>query len=76
MGLLDKLKNMLTEEEIEEKKPIKKEVYQVKIPETNIEEKEDIEEEIKKEPIKKEEPTKREEKFVFPVYFDDADFDY
>lgn len=75
MGLLDKLKNMFTEEEIEENEPIKKEVFQVEIPAPNIEEKEDIEEEIKKEPIKKEEPTKREEKFVFPVYFDDADFD-
>ena len=75
MGLLDKLKNMFTEEEVEENEPIKKEVFQVEIPAPNIEEKEDIEEEIKKEPIKKEEPTKREEKFVFPVYFDDADFD-
>ena len=70
MGLLDKLKNMFTEEEVEENEPIKKEVFQVEIPAPKIEEKEDIEEEIKKE-----EPTKREEKFVFPVYFDDADFD-
>ena len=42
MGLLDKLKNMFTEEEVEENEPIKKEVFQVEIPAPHIEEKEDI----------------------------------
>ena len=67
MGLFDKLKNMFTEEEEEEiveKEPIKKEVFQVEIPAPKIEE--------KKEEV---EPPKKEEKFVFPVYFDDADFE-
>lgn len=73
MGLFDKIKNMFTEEEEyeeEEKEPIKKEVFQVEIPAPKIEEKK---EEIKEEP-KKELP-KKEEKFVFPVYFDDSDFE-
>ena len=69
MGLFDKLKNMFTEEEeIEEeveKEPIKKEVFQVEIPAPKIEEKK---EEVKEEPAKA-------EKFVFPVYFDDSDFE-
>lgn len=67
MGLFDKLKNMFTEEEEEEiveKEPIKKEVFQVEIPAPKIEE--------KKEEV---EAPKKEEKFVFPVYFDDADFE-
>ena len=70
MGLLDKLKNMFTEEEVEEeeeKEPIKKEVFQVEIPAPKIEEKK----EEKAEPEKVE----KQEKFVFPVYFDDADFE-
>ena len=78
MGLMDKIKNMFTEEEIVEE-PIKKEVMQVEIPaamskkeeikEEKIEEKK---EEKKEEPISK--PQKQEEKFIFPVYFDDDDF--
>ena len=73
MSLLDKFKNMFTEEveEEEEKEPVKKEVFQVEIPAPKIEEKK---EEIKSEEPKKEE-LKREEKFVFPVYFDDSDFE-
>jgi len=64
MGFLDKVKNMFIEE-IEEDEPIKKEVIQVEIPSPKVEE-----------PIKEEEPAlKREEKFVFPVYFDDKDFE-
>lgn len=72
MGLMDKFKNLFTEE-VEEVKPIKKEVRHVEIKAP------------KKEPEempKKEENTisdsttiKKEEKFVFPVYFDDKDFD-
>lgn len=67
MGFLDKVKNMFIEE-IEEDEPIKKEVIQVEIPSPKVEE----------EPVKEEEPDaplKREEKFVFPVYFDDKDFE-
>ncbi|MDD3187217.1 MAG: hypothetical protein PHD02_01940 [Bacilli bacterium] len=66
MGLFDKLKNIFTEEVEDE--PIKKEVRQVEIPgPVKIEEnKDDVVE-------KKEE--KKEEKFVFPVYFDDKDFE-
>ncbi len=68
MGLFDKIKNMFTEEEYEEEKePIKKEVFQVEIPAPKIEE--------KKEEVKVKEEPKKEEKFVFPVYFDDSDFE-
>lgn len=75
MGILDKFKNIFTEEVEEEKEPIKKEVFQVEIPAPRIEEKKDFKDKTEeKEEIKKEEP-KREEKFVFPVYFDDSDFE-
>jgi len=82
MGLMDKIKNMFTEEE-EIEEPIKKEVIQVEIPSplNKTEEKETmqpkpiiVEEEkieVKEEKIIK---PKQEEKFIFPVYFDDADF--
>lgn len=66
MGLLDKVKNMFIEE-LEEDETIKKEVIQVEIPSPKVEE--TIKEEI--EPV----GLKREEKFVFPVYFDDKDFE-
>lgn len=59
MGLFNKIKNVFTEEVEEE--PIKKEVRQVEIPGPTEIEKKDEE--------------KKEEKFVFPVYFDDKDFD-
>ena len=68
MGLFDKFKNIFTEE-VEESE-VKKEVRQVEIvapkelEEVKVEEKE----EVKKEPEK-------DEKFVFPVYFDDKDFE-
>lgn len=68
MGLLDKVKNMFIEE-VEEEEPIKKEVIQVKIPSPKEEK---VEEVIEKEEVV--EP-KKEEKFVFPVYFDDKDFE-
>ena len=67
MGFLDKVKNMFIEE-IEEDEPIKSEVIQVEIPSPKEDE----------EPVQEEEPEvtpKREEKFVFPVYFDDKDFE-
>ncbi len=65
MGIFNKLKNMFTEEYEEEKKePIKKEMFQVEIPAPKIEKKEEVVEEPKK-----------EDKFVFPVYFDESDLE-
>ena len=65
MGLFDKFKNIFTEE-VEEEVEVKKEVRQVEI----VAPKEL--EETKEAVIEKEKP---EEKFVFPVYFDDKDFE-
>lgn len=87
MGLMNKFKNMFTEE-IEDE-PIKKEVIQVEIPAPAKVEKEERKEIIRKEitndemdlPIRREEPKeeiipeKKEDKFTFPVFFDDKDFD-
>lgn len=72
MGLMDKFKNLFTEE-VEEVKPIKKEVRHVEIPAP----KKEIEVTPKKEmdTISDSTAIKKEEKFVFPVYFDDKDFD-
>lgn len=66
MGLMDKFKNLFTEEVEEEivEEPIKKEVMQVEIPSPEIK-KEEIKEEIKEEPKK--------EDYNFP-FFDDEDF--
>lgn len=79
MGLIDKFKNLFTEEvEVEEpeqkKEPIQKEVIQVEIPSpkkarSEIYSKEELEESPK--PVE-EEPQKNEYKFPF---FDDNDFD-
>jgi len=67
MGFLDKVKNMFIEEIEEDEEPVKKEVIQVEIPSPKVEEpKEVVEEKVTE---------KREEKFVFPVYFDDKDFE-
>ncbi len=80
MGLLDKVKNLFTEE-VEEEMPIRKEVKHVEI--TNPR-REVVREEPKVEPVipepKKENfsdsiALNREEKFKFPVYFDDKDFE-
>lgn len=83
MGFLNKVKNMFIEE-VEVEEPVKKEVIQVKIPSPKVEE-EKIEK--KEEPIKREIKNEvkeaaagevkeeKEEKFVFPVYFDDKDFE-
>lgn len=65
MGLFDKFKNIFTEE-VEDEVEVKKEVRQVEI----VAPKEL--EEPKEETVEKEKP---EEKFVFPVYFDDKDFE-
>ena len=86
MGLLDKFKNIFTEEVEEEiEVPVKKETHVKKeIPKVET----SIPSPIKKEVIKREETKteedpikasnlslKKEEKFVFPVYFDDKDFE-
>lgn len=85
MGLLDKVKNLFTEE-IEEE-PIRKEVKRVEITKPKIEsvkvETVRPNEEIKVSEEKKEEPQSisessalnKDEKFRFPVYFDDKDFE-
>lgn len=67
MGLFDKVKNLFTEE-IEEEKPVRKEVRHVEIPTPKREEKV---EEVKSQMVEPKAPVK-EEKFVF---FDDKDFD-
>lgn len=87
MGVFDKIKNLFTEEE-EIEVPIKKEVKHVEIapPKREVREVPRVEEEPIKREIKEEklEETKefkaepqalnREEKFKFPVYFNDEDF--
>ena len=65
MKLVDKIKNMFTEEVEEEKPVIKKEVMHVEI---NTPKQEEIEEvETFEEPVKEEKPA--------PIFFDDKDFD-
>ena len=90
MGVFDKIKNLFTEEE-EIEVPIKKEVKHVEIAppkrevepiRPKVEEKEVIKREIKEEKV---EPKReyvadstalnREERFKFPVYFTDEDFE-
>ncbi len=69
MGLMDKFKNLFSDEIEEDAKPIKKEVIQVEIASPT-------KEEGKKDPdITESDVIKKDEKFVFPVYFDDKDFD-
>lgn len=82
MGLINKLKNMFTEEvEVEDVKPIKKDVIQVEIPAPTREAKRENLHELKKELDTEEKISdsnlnpKKEEKFVFPVFFDDDDFE-
>lgn len=74
MGLLDKFKNLFTEEIEEEVKPVKRETVKREVV-TEAPKRVDRLEMLEK---KKEEvvvPEEKEEKFVFPVYFDDKDFD-
>lgn len=81
MGLLSSVKGKITNlftEEVEEEMPIKKEVKHVEIqsPRREIIKEEAVpilSEEEKREPIS-ESVALREEKFKFPVYFDDQDF--
>lgn len=86
MGLFDKFKNIFTEEVEEEVEiPVKKEVYVKKeVPKVEIPASSSLKKDvIKREEIKQEEDPikasnlslKKEEKFVFPVYFDDKDFE-
>jgi hypothetical protein len=66
MGLMNKLRDMFTEEvdEVEEE-PIKKEVIQVEIPAPQQKEEEAVE---------APKPPKKEEKVQQPIFFDDNDF--
>lgn len=70
MGLLDKFKNLFTEEVEEEERPIKKEVTQVEIPAPMMHD-----EEAADSSLSESELIRKDEKFKFPVYFDDKDFD-
>lgn len=73
MGFLDKMKNLFTEEiEEEEIKPQKKEVKLVEQPVTRREAA--IQREVST-PLTESKIEENKEKFVFPVYFDDKDFD-
>ena len=74
MGIMDKVKNLFTEE-VEDDRPIKKEVRHVEIPSPKLEESKPKVVEEKEEIISDTPVIKKEEKFVFPVYFDDKDFD-
>ena len=63
MGLMNKLRDMFTEEvDVPEDEPIKKEVIQVEIPAPQ------------KKDEQVEEPVKKEEKISTPIFFDDNDF--
>lgn len=75
MGLLQKFKNIFVEEVEEEVIPEKKEFTSIKRSEQS-----DIIKSTPVAPVLKEEekpvqPAKKDEKFVFPVYFDDKDFE-
>lgn len=74
MGLMDKFKNLFTEE-VEEVKPIKKEVRHVEITSPKRSEIKRTEPVVEEDNISDSTVITREEKFVFPVYFDDKDFD-
>ena len=74
MGLMDKFKNLFTEE-VEEVKPIKKEVRHVEIASPKRSEIKRPEPVVEEDNISDSTVITREEKFVFPVYFDDKDFD-
>lgn len=71
MGFMEKVKNLFTEEEEVPVEPVKKEVIQVEIP-APAEEKTST---PKREATVEVEEEKKEEKFSFPVFFDDKDFE-
>lgn len=66
MGVFDKIKTIFTEE-VEDEAPIKKEVIKVEIPSPVSE--------LEKADSNNKENLKKEEKFNFPVFFDDSDFE-
>lgn len=68
MGFVDKIKNLFTEEEEVVVEPVKKEVIQVEIPAPTREN-------AMQTPTPTVEETKKEDKFSFPVFFDDKDFE-
>lgn len=69
MGLMDKIRDMFTEEvEVSEEQPIKKEVIQVEIPAPAVKKEDNFDKEEKEEFVKK------EEKVSSPIFFDDKDF--
>ncbi len=73
MGLMDKFKNLFTEEieeEIIEEEPIKKEVIQVEIPSPA---RRSVDEEVETPEVKIEEEKPKQEEYKFP-FFDDDDF--
>lgn len=76
MGLLKKFKNIFVEEVEEDFVPPKKEVTRNETPVISkpVIKNEEIEQPVKVEKVEPIEP-KKEEKFVFPVYFDDKDFE-
>lgn len=75
MGLINKFKNLFTEEVEEEVKPIKKEVRQVEIAAPKRETRETRTTNTDMIPVSDSNVINKEEKFSFPLYFDDKDFD-
>ena len=71
MGFMGKVKNLFTGEEEVPVEPVKKEVIQVETPAPAEEKKPSP----KKEVTVEAEEEKKEEKFSFPVFFDDKDFE-
>lgn len=72
MGLMDKFKNLFTEEVEEEVRPIKKEVRHVEIPSPKRSE---VSKATEVNNISDSSAINKEEKVIAPVYFDDKDFD-
>jgi|GEM_PF-1110175 len=87
MGLFDKVKNLFTEEveeevvkkepkkEIKKEKEIQKEIRKIEIAPARRESKVLVEEKEEEEVVSESLSLKKDEKFVFPVYFSDEDFD-
>ncbi len=74
MKFLEKVKNMFTEEVEEEVKPIKTEIRKIEIPVPTKPQTTEIKP-VTEEKAPEVDNSKKEEKFKFPVYFDDKDFD-
>ena len=71
MGLLDKMKNLFTEEVEEE--PVKSEVMQIEIP-APVKKEEALDEFNMEDSVSDSEVIKKEEKTVAPIFFDDSYF--